>query len=270
LADPDCQTLNAKLAERTRRPPALPPLPKPAIGDVTTAGSAAVDRAVKELRALDSYRFEVNIHQFDLASLQRISFDWASQGTLVNEHGVRIDALVGTRIIDLGASVSSGSRLVAGGGYVWGTDTVSGILEPRRASLTQGGAADFTPTAPADRVLLPFDGAYRFVGRVVHNGILTDHYRATAAGLAAYRSAFKFKGRLTADLWIAVHGGYASAVAIVGTGSHVDKPTGITVDDGFGIRFTVSHANDAKNTVTLPVLPVPDQSGRAKHRWTSD
>jgi hypothetical protein len=68
----------------------------------------------------------------------------------------------------------------------------------------------------------------------------------------------QFKGPLTADVWIATDGDYLVGARVTGKASHIDPTFNLEVDDGFVLAVEVTHANDPKNVVTLPIPPVPD------------
>jgi hypothetical protein len=115
-----------------------------------------------------------------------------------------------------------------------------------------------SPNGAAARFVLPFAAGYRHVGPERHGGIATEHYRASTKGVAAYTKVLKFKGKLTADLWIAKDAGYLVAARVAGTGMRVNPSTGETLEDNFSFAFEITHPDDPANVVTLPVTPVRD------------
>ena len=70
------------------------------------------------------------------------------QGTIDQTNGLALDAVFGIRLREPDGSAavtSGGSRIVAGGGYAWETDNVSGVLEPTSDAATVEGIALVTP-----------------------------------------------------------------------------------------------------------------------------
>jgi len=247
--------------------PTLPPAPTPTISGGDAAAAQAIARAVDRLAGLTSYRFSVEVTGRDLPTLQASTFDFAVEGTLDRSNGLAIDAVMGSRMreADGSAAISSGGQqLKVGGGYVWGTDNVSGDLEPMRDAAIGENVQLLTPEGSAARYVLPFAAGYRRIGAERHGGVATQHYQASRSGEAAYERTMDFDGPLTADVWIASDGGYLVGARVTGNVSHIDPTTKHTVDDGFSLAFEVSDANDPANTVTLPATPVPDPP-RARH-----
>ena len=116
----------------------------------------AITRAVDELGALGSYQFTVDIAGREITQLAPTTIDLGMQGTIDQTNGLALDAVFGTRLREPDGSAavtSGGSRIVAGGGYVWGTDNVSGVLEPLADAATVEGIklADARGCRPAGR-----------------------------------------------------------------------------------------------------------------------
>ena len=240
--------------------PTIPPPPSPTIAGSDAASVAAITGAVAALAALRSYRMTVDVVGLSLGDLEPTPFDIGVRGTVTHTNGFAMDALVGTRMRegDGSAAISSGAQYVAGDGYVWATDNVSGVLEPSsRESLTASISA-LTPEGLAGRIVIPFAGGYQRVGTETHGGAKTVHYRASKRGAEAYAAAFHFKGTMTADLWIASAGGELAGARIAGTSSHKDPSSGRTVDDSVLVAFEVTDPDSADNIVVLPVAPVAD------------
>jgi hypothetical protein len=241
--------------------PTIAPAPHVAIGGGNEGTRAAIERAADALSQLRSYRYSVDVIGRDLPTLQASTFDLATEGTLERSTDLAIDAVIGSRMRepDGSAAVSSGGqRYMVGRGFVWGTDNVSGDLEPRREPSTVAAIEALTPEGSAARYVTPFAAGFERVGPERHAGIATQHYRATAKGEAAYAKVLAFKGPLTADLWIASDDAYLVAAKVTGQDSHVDSRTNNEVDDGFLLDFEVTRANDPANVVTLPATPRPD------------
>ena len=241
--------------------PTLAPPPQPAIANPDADARAAIARAVDALVALRSYAFTVDVVARDINRLEPSSLDFGLRGTVDHTNGFAVDALLGTRMRETngtGASVSVTDRIVAGQGYVWVTDRISGVLEPAASEAIVAAYALLTPEGFAGRVVVPFAAGYRRVGTERHGGVMTEHYRRSAGGAKAYAAALQFDGDVKADLWIATDGGYLVAARIAGSGSHRDPSTGIEIDDGFLLAFDVTRPNDPANAVELPAIPVPD------------
>jgi hypothetical protein len=236
------------------------PAPEPTIPGADADAGAAIARAVDRLAALQSYRFTVDIVGRDINLLEPSSMDFGVRGTVDHSGGFAMDGLVGYRMRETNgtdASVSGSSRIVAGRGFLWGTDNVSGVLEPSAASNLETVTV-FAPEGLAGRVVVPFAAGYRRVGTEQHEGVATEHFRRSAGGEEAYAAALHFGRDIAADLWIASDGGYLAAARVAGTGSHRDPTTGSVVEDGFLLAFEVTRPNDAGNAVELPAIPVPD------------
>ena len=112
-----------------------------------------------------------------------------------------------------------------------------------------GGAADFDAAFTA---LSPIDLASGFeslagglvaIGTETRNGIPTTHYRADSQSPGTAAAGLS-KG--TADVWLAVAGGYLAALDVAGTWDVDGTPTPVT------LRIDVSHVNDRANVITPP------------------
>jgi SecD-like export protein len=239
----------------------LPPPPQPRIAGGDPASQRAITRAADRLAALRSYQFTVDIVGRDITTLQGTTLDFGVKGTVDRSNGFALDAVMGSRLREANGSAavsSGGSEIKAGDGYVWGTDNVSGDLEPMRDPMTVDTIQLLTPEGSAARYVVPFAAGYTRVGAERHSGVATQHYRASAKGEAAYAKTMEFDGPLTADVWIAADGGHLVGARVTGHTSHVDPTTNIEVDDGFILAFEISRANDPANAVTLPATPLPD------------
>jgi hypothetical protein len=253
---------DAIIARQTGPYPAstLPPPPGPAVSGGDAAASAAIARATEAIGDLRSYQFTLDAWGRDLMTLIDSGFDIGVRGTVDQSTDFAIDGLLGTRMRepDNSAAISAGGQFKAGHGYVWETDNVSEVLEPNSAAAAVAAIEQVTPKGAAARFVLPFAAGYRRVGADRHGGIATEHYRATTKGVAAYAKTLKFKGKLTADLWIAKDAGYLAAARVAGTGKRIDPSTGGTFEDSFTFAFEITHRDDPANVVTLPATPVPD------------
>jgi hypothetical protein len=241
--------------------PTLPPPPSPAISGGDAVAEQAITRALEALTGLSSYRFTVEVIGRELPTLQASTFDLAVKGKVDHSDGLAVDAVMGTRMREADGSAaitSGGQQIKAGGGYVWGTDNVSGDLEPMRDPAIEETLRLLTPEGSAERYVLPFATGYRRIGAERHAGIATQHYQASRKGEAAYARTMDFEGPLTADVWIAGDGDYLVGARVTGKASHVDPTTKNKVDDSFVLAFEVTNPNDPANTVTLPVPPVSD------------
>jgi hypothetical protein len=239
---------------------APPPQPTVAGGDAAASASAAIARATEAIGDLRSYQFTLDAWGRDLMTLTDSGFDIGVSGTVDQSTDLAIDGAIGTRMreSDNSAAISGGGPFKAGHGYVWETDNVSEVLEPNAAANAVAAAALVTPKGAAARFVVPFAAGYRRVGAERHGGIATEHYRASTTGVAAYAKTLRFKGKLTADLWIAKDAGYLAAARVAGTGKRVDPSTGETFEDSFTFAFEITHPDDPANVVTLPATPVPD------------
>jgi hypothetical protein len=253
---------DAIIAKQTGPYPAstLAPPPEPTVSGGDAAASAAIERAIEAISDLRSYQFTLDAWGRDFMTLTDSGFDIGVRGTVDQSTDLAIDGAIGTRIRepDNSAAISGGGPFKAGHGYVWETDTVSEVLEPNSAANAVAAVGLVTPQGAAARFVVPFAAGYRRVGAERHGGIATEHYRATTKGVAAYAKTLKFKGKLTADLWIAKDAGYVSAARVAGTGKRVDPSTGETFEDSFTFAFEITHPDDPANVVTLPATPVPD------------
>ena len=240
--------------------PTLAPAPQPSIPGADADAQAAIDHAVDQLAALGSYQFTSDISGRDVSALAPSLLDFGLRGTVDHSNGFAMDTLVGTRMREPNGSAafSATDRAVVGGGYLWATDNVSGVLEPLSAQSAVEGIAALAPEGLAGRIVTPFAAGYRRVGSEQHGGVATEHFRRSAGGAKAYADALQFDGDVAGDLWIATDGGYLAAARISGKGSHRDASTGADVDDGFAIGFDITRPNDPANSVQLPVAPLPD------------
>ena len=258
--DLGCADLIATKPEPYSDPTFAPP-PAPTIRGGDADVRDAITRAVDELAALHSYQFTVDVAGRDIIQLAPTTIDLGMQGTIDQTNGLALDAVFGTRLREPDGSAavtSGGSRIVAGGGYAWETDNVSGVLEPTSDAATVEGIALVTPEGFARRVIVPFAAGFRRLGPETHGGQATIHYRRSTGGERAYADALQFDGDVSADLWIAADGRYLAAARIAGQGKQKDATSGVEYDDAFLLAFDVSKANDPANLVQLPVLPVPD------------
>jgi hypothetical protein len=250
------------IAKQTGPYPAssLPPPPGPAVAGGDRASSAAITRATEVIGDLRSYQFTLDAWGRDLMTLTNSGFDIGVRGTVDQSTDLAIDGLLGTRMRepDNSAAISSGGPFKAGHGYLWESDNVSEVLEPNSAGAAVAGAEVLTPKGAAARFVVPFAAGYRHLGSERHGGIATAHYRATTKGVAAYAKTLQFKGKLTADLWIAKEAGYLAAARVAGTGKRINPSTGETFEDAFTLAFQITHPDDPANVVTLPATPVPD------------
>jgi hypothetical protein len=221
---------------------------------------AAIRGAADALDALRSYQMSVDVVGVNLADLQPSTLDLAVRGTVTHANGFAMDALVGTRMRepDNSAAISGGGQYVAGNGYVWTIDNVSGMLEPSSRESVTASMRLVTPEGLAGRVIVPFAGGFQRVGTETHGGVQTVHYRASKRGVEAYVAAFNFGGTMTADLWIASAGGQLVGARIAGKTSHKNPSTGATIDDIALLAFEVTDPDSAANVVVLPVPPVAD------------
>ena len=97
----------------------------------------------------------------------------------------------------------------------WGIQPERDPVAMKMTEETRGIlSAVFLPEGIATRVVAPFADAYVRVGPERHAGVDAIHYRATKAGLKAYESTIDMQGKWSADLWVAVDGGYLLAVKI--------------------------------------------------------
>jgi hypothetical protein len=241
--------------------PTIPPLPPVQIAGGDLATATAIQRAIDAIGGLHSYRYALDVLGRDLTNLQSSGFYFSVHATVDRSNDFALDGILGSAIVETngtGASVSSSQAIKAGKGFLWGTDNVSEVLEPSSDARAIATINLLTPEGAAARFVTPFAAGYRRIGPEQHGGIASQHYRASTKGLAAYASTLAFKGKLTADLWIATEGGYLLAARVTGKGSHVEPSNGLTIDDGFTYAVDITHANDAANVVTLPATPVPD------------
>lgn len=240
--------------------PTLPPPPSPTIAGSNPGSVAAITAAVDALAALRSYRLSVDVVGLSVADLQPASLDLAARGTVTHTNGFAMDALVGTRMRepDGSAAITGGGRYLAGDGYVWATDNISGVLEPSSIESVTSSIGLLTPEGLAVRVINPFAGGYRRAGIETHGGMRTVHYRAETGGAEAYAATLHFPGTVTADVWIAATGGELVGARVAGTSSHRDPSSGATVDDSVLIAFEVTDPDSATNFVALPATPVAD------------
>lgn len=259
IPDLGCEAIAAALPPP--RPDAtLPPTPNPAIAGADAKSVDAFGRAAAKLGALDSYQFSVDTYGLDVVRLEQTTVDFSLRGTITRSDGFAMDTLIRTQMreFDNSAAVSSGGRWIVGAEFAWATDNLSDDLQPvRRKPGDQDAVSALTPEGLAGRLVIPFAGGYRRLANEKHSGVITQHFRATARGTAAYAAAFRFDGAITADVWIASDGGYLAGARIAGKGSHRNS-SGVEVDDSVLVQLEVTHPNDPANVVELPVAPVPD------------
>jgi hypothetical protein len=245
----------------TRGPePTLPPVPQPVINPGNPESAAALTDAVAQVTALRSYRFSVDVVGRDVQLFQPSLIDFGLRGVLTHSDGIAIDAIIGTRMNEPNhtAAISSSDRLVMGNGYIWGSGTQSGALQPAAVGLLDNLVLALTPEGLATRLVAPFAAGFERVGQETRGGVVTEHYRASRGGLAAYASLLQFDGDLKVDAWIAVGDGYLAGVHVAGTAGHQVQSDGTTADDALLIAFDVTAPNAAANVVELPVAPLPD------------
>ncbi len=241
--------------------PTIPSPPAPPISGGDAEVRDTITRAVDQLGDLSSFQFSVDLAGRDITQLAPTTIDLGMQGTVDQSNGLALDAVFGTRMREPDGSAaitSGGSRVVAGEGYVWETDNVSGVLEPLSDAATVEAIFLLTPQGFAGRVVQPFAAGFRRVGPETHKGLATIHYRRSSAGERAYSDVLQFDGDVSADLWIAADGGYLAAARIAGQGKQRDASSGVEYDDAFLLAFDVTKPNDPANVVQLPVPPVPD------------
>ena len=239
----------------------LPPILNPTIAHPDTGSQAALGSATEQLSALHSFRFSVDIVGRDAWRLEPSALDLALEGTVVHSNGFTMDALVGTLMRETNgsnAAIGASYRVLMGQGYAWSMDNRSGVLEPSSASSIVESMSALAPEGLASRVIMPFATGYKRVGSEMHGGVLTEHYRASPGGVAAYTAALKFAGKITADVWISSDNGYLAAAKITGKGSHADPSSGATIDDAFLVAVEITDPDAATNVVDLPRLPLPD------------
>jgi SecD-like export protein len=240
--------------------PTLPPAPNPKIADPDARSLAAVRGAAAKLAALHSYQFSVDVVGVNAVTLEQWTVDFALRGTINRSDGFAMDTLVGTQMreFDNSAGISSTGRWVVSTDFSWAIDNLSGVLEPsRRAPGDTDAISALIPDGLAGRFLVPFAGGYRLVGKEKHGGVMTQHFRASPQGAAAYAKAIDLNGKITADLWIGLDGGYLAGAKIAGKGSHRGS-SGAIVEDVVLVQVEVTHPNDPANLVALPTPPLPD------------
>ena len=206
-------------------PSDVPPPPQPSIADPDPAVGRAIGDAIARLDELGSYRFTSTVAGRSFWDLREpTTFDFGMQATVTQRDGQALQGLIGSRLreADGSAAVSSGGQAVLfGGGWAWGASNISGVLEP--VPLAQlGPFLEIAAGGTLRRHVLPFASGFRQLGRQQHAGIPTIHYRATAATRRAIAMVANFDAELTADVWIAVDGGWLAGAEIWGRSS---RPT---------------------------------------------
>jgi hypothetical protein len=229
------------------------------------ASEAAFEKAVGALADLRSFRFTADVVGLDARTLAPTTIDFGVRGTVSHESGLAMDAVIGTRMRepDGSAAVSGGSQLLAGNGWIWMTDNVSGVLEPSPVAAVGDVFSILAPEGLAVRVLMPFAGGYTRAGSERHGGVATVHYRTSRAGAAAYRSTFQYPGKITGDVWVASEGGHLVGARIEGTASRVDPSTGADIEIPLIVGIEITDPDSAANVIKLPVSPVPDPVRRS-------
>jgi hypothetical protein len=240
--------------------PIEPSPPTVTIAKPDRASAAAIQSGVAALTDLRSYKFSMDVVGLDLQTLGPSTIDIGARGTVSHEDGLAIDAIAGSRIRepDGSAAVSGSFRLLAGNGWVWSSDNVSGVLEPSPVETAGNIFAILAPEALASRVVTPFGGGFTRAGTERHGKVPTVHYHASTAGATAYRRSFRFPGKIDADMWLAADGGRLVGARIKGTASRVDPSSGANVEIPLLVSIEITDPDNPANVIARPVPPVPD------------
>jgi hypothetical protein len=141
------------------------------------------------------------------------------------------------------ADIKIGSyHIVEVGGFDYIDLGVGGFI---KAPVSGQGMADsFSPNTMFSSVIYTASASgYNKVGSETKNGVMTDHFQASASALSQYDS-LAAGATWTADVWLAQNGGYPVSMNVTGTAG-----------DGsvaYQIIFDISNINDPANTVTVP------------------
>jgi hypothetical protein len=223
-----------------------PPLPALEIQGADPAVIAAFGAAVEGLADLRSYRFTAGVGGRSFLDLsQSGGINIGARGSITQARLRSVDALVAYQMVefDNSAAITSTQQAILIGDEGW-------AIRPGRAPepFDLGSPARkfvdlVQPAQIAARVLLPFAAGFERVGAERHGGIAATHYRATAAGRAAYAAVTKLRGRWTADVWIADQPGVLIELEI---------KVGGAGDDGFLATIEVTDVNDPTILIRRP------------------
>lgn len=260
----------------TRAPATVPPGPTAiAIEGGDPASAAEVIDATQNLAGLRAYRFELSSTGRVMIELGADRYlDVGARGSLTTAPTNAFDIEAGTRMLETAfdGATGFGSQYVVIGDLGWGIQPERDPVAMKMTDETRGIlSAVFLPEGIATRVVAPFADAYVRVGPERHAGVDAIHYRATKAGLKAYESTIDMQGKWSADLWVAVDGGYLLAVKIDCTPKPLPTPnpkaspgqgTSAWVHDrGFHVRLEVTDADDPAIEIEVPPSPAPSDPG---------
>jgi hypothetical protein len=212
---------------------------------------ATIGAATAKLHAIDRFRFASGVSGRSLADLSSdAGVDMAMRGTLVRRPELSLDVILSFSMVEPGgvASVSSSSHGVIIGDRIW--EIREG--EPPRETSVDGESRGFMlgvmPDGIMERAFVPFASGYSLVGEEQKSGVDARHYRATEAGVAAYRETIGVDGTCEADVWIAVNGGHPVAAKIM-----CQPPSPETSETrGFYAEFEITDAGDPAIVVSPP------------------
>ena len=144
---------------------------------------------------------------------------------------------------DKAADIKIGSyHIVEVGGFDYIDLGVGGFIKTPVSG--QGMADAFAPDTMFSGVIYTASASgYNKIGSETKDGVMTDHFQASASALSQYDS-LAAGATWTADVWLAQNGGYPVSMNITGKAS-----------DGsvaYQIIFDISNINDSTNTVTAP------------------
>jgi hypothetical protein len=250
---------------RPSRPPAtLPPAADPwPVPGSDPAATAAVVKAIDELRTLPAYRFEASVVGRSVLKIDTDNLlDTGARGWLTHTPETSVEGDFGTRMVEsaFDGAVSSAEHYVIVDGVAW---TVRSGASPEPTAVPDAMLeylALWLPEGVAERTILPFAEGFERVGNEQHEGVATVHYRLTPGGADAYTNVTGVSGTWTGDLWMAVDGGYLVAATIDGTPpprpSPSVTPSGLTStwskDRGLHVIISISDANDPTIVVKPP------------------
>jgi hypothetical protein len=228
------------------------------------AATAAVVKAIDELRTLPGYRFEASVVGRSVLKIDTDNYlDTGARGWLTHTPETSVEGDFGTRMVEsaFDGAVSNAEHYVIVDGVAW---TVRSGASPKPTAvpdeMLEYVVGLWLPEGVAERTILPFAEGFERVGNEQHDGVATVHYRLTPGGADAYTNVTGVRGKWTGDLWVAVDGGYLVAATIDGTPPPRPSPSAPpsgpastrTNDRGLHVILKISDANDPTIEVKPP------------------
>ncbi len=218
----------------TSAPNATAAAPGDSAAPVSGSGLTGAETAFSNLK---SYKFSMTLAGGSFGSmLSVLGGASASAGAGFTVKGT---VLVADKAADVEVM---GMHMIEVGGYSYLDMGGSFVKTPQSGDSL---ADSFSPATMFSSSIGSSADGYSKVGTETKNGVQADHYKASDSALSSYGSILGVgDATWTADVWVAVDGGYPVSMAMVATLS--DKSI------GYEVLFDISNINDPANTVTAP------------------